>query len=305
MNPQLAEYVWFDGKLVPTESARVPITAHAIHYGTSAFEGIRAYWNSENLYIFRVDDHLRRLRRSGGYYSIPLPFSDEELKEAIIRLCRKNCIRESCYIRPFHFVGENGIKLFIDGQTITHMAIFALPFGDLFSKNGISACVSRWRKFSDVSTPTQAKMGGNYLNSIVATMDARERGFDEAILLNLRGFVSEAPGENVFVVRDGRLATPPVSSSALDGITRDAVFAISKDMGYRVSTRPVRQAQLYGADEIFLTGTAAEITPVTSIDGKEIGNGEPGPVTRGVMAGYHDIVTGRNEKYAGWLTGVY
>ena len=236
-----SEYVWFDGHLIPAGSALVPITTHAIHYGTSAFEGIRAYWEGRNLHMFRVEDHLRRFRRSGGYYSMPLHFSDEDLREAMIALCRKNRIRHSCYIRPFHFVGENGINLYVDEHAATHVAIFALKLGDIFPKDGISACISRWRKFSGSATPAQAKMGGNYLNSIMATMDAKGRGYDEAILLNHRGFVSEAPGENIFLVSGGALTTPPISAPALDGITRDTAITIARDAGYRVSARPIRK----------------------------------------------------------------
>lgn len=305
MKLPLARYVWLDGRLVTAERARVPITTHAIHYGTSAFEGIRAYWSTGNLRIFRVNDHLKRLRRSGEHYSMSLDFSDEQLKEAMIILCRKNNMRRSCYIRPFYFVGEYGISLHVNRSAPTHMAMFVFPFGDLFDKRGISACISSWKRFSAASIPTQAKMGGNYLNSIIATIDAKERGFDEAILLNLRGYVSEAPGENIFAICGNRLITPPSSSSALEGITRDVVLKLARDARYHTVVKPIRKEHLYGADEVFLCGTAAEVTPVTTIDGKKIGDGRPGPVTEEIMARYCDVVLGRDAKYSDWLTEVY
>ena len=181
----ISKFIWFDGKFVPKDKALIPVTTHAIHYGTSIFEGIRAYWNSENLFIFRLNEHVRRFRNSGGYYNISLRFSNTEIKNAVIEICKKNRIKRSCYIRPFYFVGQYGINLHVTKKAPTHLAMFSFPFGDLFDKNGISACISKWRKFSDISTPTQAKMGGNYLNSILATQDAKNRGFDEAILLDL------------------------------------------------------------------------------------------------------------------------
>ena len=204
----ISKYIWFDGKFVSEDKAKVPVTTHAIHYGTSIFEGIRAYWNSENLFVFRLNEHIKRFRNSGKYYNILLRFSDAEIKNAVINLCKKNKIKKSCYIRPFYFVGQYGINLHVTKKAPTHAAMFSFPFGDLFNKNGISTCISKWKKFSDISTPTQAKMGGNYLNSILATQDAKSRGFDEAILLDRFGDVSEAPGENIFVVKNNNLITP-------------------------------------------------------------------------------------------------
>jgi len=177
-----SKFVWFDGKFVPVDKAKVPVTTHAIHYGTSVFEGIRAYWNSKNLFIFRLDEHIKRFRNSGKYYSISLNFTDTQIKNAIINLCKKNKMKKSCYIRPFYFVGNYGINLHVTENAPTNVAIFMFPFGDLFSKKGIIAGVSSWRKFSVSSTPPQAKMGGNYLNSILATQEAKRNGYDEAIL---------------------------------------------------------------------------------------------------------------------------
>lgn len=299
----ISKFIWFDGKYVTSEKAKVPVTTHAIHYGTSIFDGIRGYWNSENLYIFRLADHLKRFRNSGKFYSISLNFSDGQISNAIVNLCRKNGIRQSCYIRPFYFVGQYGINLHVNEKSPTHVAIYTAIFGDLFDKNGITTCVSSWRKFSDATTPTQAKMGGNYLNSILATQECKRNGFDEAILLDLKGNVSEAPGENIFLVRDEQLITPPISSSALDGITRDTIITLAHDMGYKTSIRKIPKSELYLADEIFLTGTAAEITPIIQIDHKKIG--KVGKITKSMITAYNDVVMNKNDKYSNWLTAVY
>ena len=305
MKFSLSKYIWFDGKLIPLDKAKIPVTTHAIHYGTSIFEGIRAYWNLKNLYVFRLNDHVKRFRNSGKFYNITLNFSDRQIEKAVIDLCKKNKIKKSCYIRPFYFVGQYGINLHVTRNAPTHTAIFSFPFGDLFNKNGISATISKWRKFSDLSTPTQAKMGGNYLNSILATQDAKQRGFDEAILLDQFGNVSEAPGENIFLVKNNRLVTPPLSSSALDGITRKSIITLAKDMKLKVKVRKVSKKELKIADEIFLSGTAAEITPIIKIDRKKVGNGKVGNMTKLFMNTYSDIVMNNNENYSNWLTAVY
>jgi len=305
MKLPLSKYVWFDGKYVLTEKAKVPITTHAIHYGTSIFEGIRGYWNGKNLYVFRLDEHVKRFRRSGQFYNISLNFSDKVITDAVTGICKKNKIKESCYIRPFYFVGDYGINLHVTEKAPTNVAIFSFLFGDLFDKNGISAGVVSWRKFSDKSTPTQAKMGGNYLNSIIATQEAKRNGIDEAILLDHNENVSEAPGENIFIVRDGQLLTPSLASSALEGITRDAVIKIARDLDIDVVEREIARSELVMSDEIFLTGTAAEITPIISMDSKKIGNGKPGVITKKLMQEYTDIVMKKNDNYSHWLTAVY
>ncbi|MBA4717842.1 MAG: branched-chain amino acid transaminase [Nitrosopumilus sp.] len=305
MKLPLSKYVWFDGKYVLTENAQVPITTHAIHYGTSIFEGIRAYWNGKNLYIFRLDEHVKRFRRSGQFYNISLNFSDKIITDAIIGICKKNKIKKSCYIRPFYFVGDYGINLHVTEKAPTSVAIFTFLFGNLFNKNGISAGVVSWRKFSDMSTPSQAKMGGNYLNSIIATQEAKRNGVDEAILLDHNGNVSEAPGENIFIVRNGQLITPSLASSALEGITRDAIIKIAKDLDIDVVERDIVRSELVISDEIFLAGTAAEITPIISMDSKKIGNGKPGDITKKMMQEYTDIVMNKNDNYSHWLTVVY
>lgn len=305
MKLPLSKYVWFDGKFIVSNKAMVPITTHAIHYGTSVFEGIRAYWNEKNLFVFRLDEHIKRFRRSGQFYNISLNFSDKIINDAIIGICKKNKIKKSCYIRPFYFVGDYGINLHVTEKAPTNVAIFTFPFGDLFNKSGITAGVVSWRKFSDMSTPPQAKMGGNYLNSIIATQEAKRNGFDEAILLDHNGNVSEAPGENIFIVREGQLITPPLSSSALNGITRDAIIKIARDLDIEVSETEIARSELTISDEIFLTGTAAEITPIISMNGRKIGDGKPGDITKKMMDEYTDIVMNKNQDYSHWLTAVY
>jgi branched-chain amino acid aminotransferase len=301
----ISELIWFDGKFVKHDNAKIPVTTHAIHYGTSIFEGIRAYWNGEKLNIFRLDEHITRFRNSGKFYDITLNFSNKEIKNAIINLCKRNKIKTSCYIRPFYFVGQYGINLHVTKKAPTHTVIFCFPFGDLFDKNGITACISKWRKFNDSSTPTQAKMGGNYLNSILATQDAKKRKFDEAILLDKDGKVSEAPGENIFIVKNKTLITPPLSSSALDGITRKSILEYSKIIGIKSKIKKITKDELKKADEVFLTGTAAEITPVIKIESKIIGNGKVGQITKQVMSTYSEIVMNNNKKFSKWLTNVY
>ncbi|SMH71819.1 branched-chain amino acid transaminase [Candidatus Nitrosotalea okcheonensis] len=305
MKPFVPKFVWFDGKIVKDEDAKVPVMTHAIHYGTSVFEGLRGYWDSKNLNIFRLQDHIKRFRNSGKVYSISLRFTDKEIANAIIQICKKNNVKESCYIRPFYFVGKHGINLHVTEKTPTHAVIVMFPFGELFNKNGIKIGTSSWRRIHDISTPPLAKMGGNYLNSILATQESKRNGYDEAILLDHLGNISEAPGENIFVVRDGKLLTPPPSSSALEGITKDSVVKIAEDLGYQIIEREIPRTEIYFADEVFLTGTAAEITPVISVDNKMIGDGKVGKITRDIKKIYSDITMGKNKKYSKWITSVY
>ena len=305
MKSFVPKFVWFDGKLVKDEDAKVSVMTHAIHYGTSVFEGLRGYWNSKNLYIFRLDDHIKRFRNSGKVYSISLKFTDKEIAEAIIQLCKKNNVRQSCYIRPFYFVSRYGINLHVTENTPTHTAIVMFPFGELFNRNGIRVGISSWRRIHDISTPPLAKMGGNYLNSILATQECKRNGYDEAILLDNLGNISEAPGENIFMLRDGKLLTPPPSSSTLEGITKDSVIQIANDLGYKTIEREIPRTEIYFADEIFLTGTAAEISPIISVDGKKVGTGKPGEITRRIRMSYSDITMLRSKKYSKWLTPVY
>lgn len=296
--------VWLDGKFMDLSEAVVPVTTHALHYGTTAFEGIRAYWNGDNLYVFRVNDHVRRLRRSGFFYDMVTPYTAAEITGAIIGTCAKNGLKESTYIRPLLFVGECGISLHVQKETTTRLAVIVFPMHKYFSDGGISAGVVACRRFSDVSTPVQAKMSGNYLNSILATMEARRNGYEEAIMLDQTGNVSEAAGANIFLVRDGSLVTPDRASSALDGITRDTVVRLAKERGISTEFRRVSPSELYTSEEVFLTGTAAEVAPVISMGGRILGTG-PGPVTKTIMDMYADAVSGRAEVPDGWLTPVY
>jgi len=305
MKPFAPKFVWFDGKLVRDEDAKVPVMTHAIHYGTSVFEGLRGYWNSKNLNIFRLQDHIKRFRNSGKVYSIALRFTDKEIANAIIQICKKNNVKESCYIRPFYFIGKHGINLHVTENTPTHAAIVMFPFGELFNRNGIKVGISSWRRINDISTPPLAKMGGNYLNSILATQESKRNGYDEAILLDHLGNISEAPGENIFIIRDGKLLTPPPSSSALEGITKDSVVKIAEDLGYQTVEREIPRTEIYFADEVFLTGTAAEISPVISVDGKKVGDGKVGKITENIRKVYSDITMGKNKKYSKWITPVY
>jgi branched-chain amino acid aminotransferase len=305
MKPFVPKFVWFDGKLVRDEDAKVPVMTHAIHYGTSVFEGLRGYWNSKNLNIFRLQDHIKRFRNSGKVYSIALRFTDKEIANAIIQICKKNNVKESCYIRPFYFIGKHGINLHVTENTPTHAAIVMFPFGELFNRNGIKVGISSWRRIHDISTPPLAKMGGNYLNSILATQESKRNGYDEAILLDHLGNISEAPGENIFIIRDGKLLTPPPSSSALEGITKDSVVKIAEDLGYQTVEREIPRTEIYFADEVFLTGTAAEISPVISVDGKKVGDGKVGKITENIRKVYSDITMGKNKKYSKWITPVY
>ncbi len=305
MNLSLYDLVWFDGSFVPLEQATVPITTHALHYATSAFEGIRGYWNGSNLNLFRLDDHIKRLRRSGKYYDISLNYTDAQITQAIVGICQKNNVKESCYVRPFYFVGDHGISMHVTRDAPTKMAVFAFPFGNLFTKTGISVVISTWLKSSDASTPIQAKMGGNYLNSIISTGQAKSMGADEAILLDASDNVCEAPGENLFIVSGDELFTPPISS-VLDGITRNTVFTIAEHMNIKATAKTIHKSEFIKADEIFLTGTASEIIPVTLVDSKLIGGGKPGPLTTMILEKYHDVVMGNVPQYTDtWLTPVY
>jgi len=305
MKTFVPKFVWFDGKFVKDDEAKVSVMTHAVHYGTSVFEGLRGYWNSKNLYIFRLKDHIKRFRNSGRVYSISLRFTDKQIADAITGLCKKNNVRESCYIRPFYFVGRYGINLHVTENSPTHAAVVMFPFGDLFNKNGIRTGISSWRRIHDISTPPLAKMGGNYLNSILATQECKRNGYDEAILLDHLGNISEAPGENIFIIRDGKLLTPSSSSSALEGITKDSVIKIAKDLGYETIERDIPRTEVYFADEVFLTGTAAEITPIVSVDGKSVGDGKVGKITQKLQSTYSEITMGRNKRYSRWITPVY
>ena len=305
MRTKGAEFIWFDGRFVKWEEATIPVMSHVLHYGTSVFEGIRAYFAKNNLYIFRLRDHMERLHRSARVYSFALNYSAKELCDATIDLLRRVSIKESCYIRPLTFVGIHGIDLNITKDSPTHTVIIIFPFAKYFKGEGIKACVSSWRRIHDTSTPPMAKAAGNYLNSILATQESRNNGYNESILLDTEGDVSEAAGENIFIVRNKKIYTPFTAFSVLEGITRDSAMTIARNMGYELAERPIVRTELYMADEVFLTGTAAEIIAVTNIDGIQIGDGREGPVTRSIREMYTKIVSAEIKDYLGWLTPVW
>lgn len=302
MKDKGVDLVWFDGQYLKWEEAKVPIFVHALHYGTAVFEGIRGYSAADNLYIFRLKEHMERLHKSANVYSFTTKFSVDELSNATVELIRKNSIKESCYIRPLTFVGLHGIDLNVTENSPTHTTIIIFPFAKYFKGDGISACVSSWRRIHDDSIPPMTKASGNYLNSVLATQECRRNGYDESILLDRNGCVSEASGENIFVVRNGKLHTPQLSDSILEGITRNTAITIARELGYEVVERPISRTELYLAEEIFLTGTAAEIIAITKIDGNVVGNGKEGIVTKSIRENYEKIVNGKSERYMGWLT---
>jgi branched-chain amino acid aminotransferase len=302
MKDKGVDLVWFDGQYLKWEEAKVPIFVHALHYGTAVFEGIRAYSSDDNLYIFRLKEHMERLHKSADVYSFTTKFSVDELCNATVELIRKNGIKISCYIRPLTFVGLHGIDLNVTKNSPTHTTIIIFPFAKYFKGDGISACISSWRRIDDESIPTMAKASGNYLNSVLATQECRRNGYDESILLDKKGRVSEASGENLFVVRNGKLHTPQLSDSILEGITRNTAIIIAKELGYKVVERPISRTELYLAEEIFLTGTAAEIIAITKIDGTVVGDGKEGMITKSIRENYERIVIGKSKKFMGWLT---
>ncbi|WP_054853363.1 branched-chain amino acid transaminase [Vulcanisaeta distributa] len=302
------KYVWMDGKLIPEKEAVIPILTHALHYGTSVFEGIRAYWSSDsnNLYIFRARDHYIRFRNSAKIMGIRINYSIDELIKATVELLKANEVHENVYIRPITFVSASTVNLDIRNLE-TSTAIIAIPFGHYLEPKGVRAKVVSWLRVHNSMFPMKAKVGGIYVNSVIALLDAKVSGFDEAILLNRDGYVAEGSGENIFIVKDGVLYTPPTYDSILEGITRDTVITIARDLGgLTVIEKRITREELYTADEVFFTGgTAAEVTPVVNIDGRVIGNGEPGPVTLKVRSYYMDVVHGKVSKYMNWLMPVY
>ena len=305
MKTKGAEFIWFDGKLVKWEEATVPVMSHALHYGTSVFEGIRAYPTKNNLYVFRLKEHMERLHRSASVYSLSVKYSAKELCDATIELLKRNSIKESLYIRPLTFIGMHGIDLNITKDSPTHTVIITFPFAKYFSGEGLKVCVSSWRRNHDSSTPPMAKAAGNYLNSILAIQESKRNGYDESVLLDLEGNVSEASGENIFIIRNDIIYTPYSANSVLEGITRDTTITIARDMGYEFAERPISRTELYMSDELFLTGTAAEIIAVTNIDGHQIGNGREGPVTKSIREMYTKLVSAGVKKYMDWLTPVW
>jgi branched-chain amino acid aminotransferase len=298
--------IWIDGKIVPWADATVHVMTHSLHYGSAMFEGIRAYKTDHGSMIFRLDAHIQRLYRSASIYDIKIPFEKHEVARAIKDLFLSNKIDE-CYIRPILFYGWDEVGINPKGNKV-HLAIAMWPWlpylGEDGLRKGIRCKISSWARIDSRSLPTMAKAAANYANSILAKTEAQKLGYDEAILLNTSGMVTEGTGENLFVVRDQVLCTPPLSAGILPGITRDSVLRLGRDLGYRVKERNISRGELLISDEVFLTGTAAEVTPVKEIDADQIGNGSIGPVTEKIQSKYLNLVRGRDPAYASWLEPV-
>jgi branched-chain amino acid aminotransferase len=302
-----SEIIWLDGKLVPWHEANVHILTHTLHYGFGVFEGIRCYQtNKKKSIVFRLQEHVDRLFGSATILGIQIPYAKEEIFNTILQVVRENRLEE-CYIRPIVFLGNNKIGLNPNGVNV-RVAIAAWPWGtylgdDALNK-GIRVRISSFTRHHVNITMTKAKACGYYINSIMAKAEAVQDGYDEAILLDTNGFVSEGSGENIFLLHKGTLSTPSLSCSNLDGITRDAVIEICKDLNIPLEERCITRDEMYLADEIFLTGTAAEITPVREVDNRVIGSGKKGETTDRIQKTFFDIVRGENPKFDKWLTEV-
>ena len=298
--------IWMDGQMVDWRDARVHVLSHTLHYGCGAFEGVRAYNTVHGTAIFRLREHTERLFNSAKILRMKIPFGFEQVIEAQREVVRANKL-ESCYLRPLAWIGSEKLGVSPKGNTI-HLMIAAWAWGAYLGeeglKRGIRVKTSSYTRHHVNITMTQAKAVSNYTNSILANMEATDDGYDEALLLDASGFVSEGAGENVFVVKNGVVYTPDLSAGALNGITRGTVFAICADLGIRIVEKRITRDELYIADESFFTGTAAEVTPIRELDRVEIGSGSRGPVTEKIQSAFFDIVNGRNAKYAEWLTKV-
>jgi branched-chain amino acid aminotransferase len=296
-----AELIWLNGEFVPWDEAKVHVLSHGLHYGSGVFEGIRCYETERGPAIFRHADHLDRLAKSAEMYYLQLPSSIDEIRAATHELIGRNGLR-SCYIRPLAFRGYGEMGLYAPEAPVDVM-IAVWPWGAYLGeegkRNGIRAKVSSWQRISSGSLIPHAKASGQYLNSILAKTESANAGYEEAILLDERGFVCEGSGENIFVVREGVIITPPHTASILDGVNRKSVIQIARDLGYTVEERDLARAELYLAEEIFLTGTAAELVPVREVDEHELGR--PGEITRHVQAKFEDALYGRADEYLEWL----
>jgi branched-chain amino acid aminotransferase len=299
-----AELIWKNGEFVPWDEANVHVLTHGLHYGSGVFEGIRCYDTEIGPAIFRHQDHLDRLAKSAELYYLPLDYSLEEIREATKELIRRNGLR-SCYIRPLAFRGYGEMGLYAQSAPVD-VVVAVWPWGAYLGedgkKKGVRAKVSSWRRISPAGLIPHAKASGQYLNSILAKTETANAGYDEAILLDERGFVCEGSGENIYLVREGEIVTPGHASSILDGINRKSVIQIARDLGYTVVERDVARAELYLAEEVFLTGTAAELVPVREIDDHDLG--EPGEITRVIQGKFDDALNGRLEEYREWLDPV-
>lgn len=301
-----SEYIWFDGQLIPWDAAQVHVTTHALHYGSSIFEGIRAYATPRGPAILGLEAHLQRFFDSARIMRIQIPFSLAELRRAVLETVHRNG-HQGCYIRPLAFRGSETFSL--NARICpTHVVIITFEWGRYLGadalEKGVDVMVSSWRRMATDTFAAMAKAGGNYINSQFVAMEASDYGFVEGIALDVNGFVSEGSGENIFVVYRGEIYTPPASASALMGITRHYAITLARELGYRVREENIPREMLYIAEEIFFTGTAAEITPVRSVDRIPIGKGERGPLTQRIQEEFFAIVNGKKADRFNWLTFV-
>ena len=296
--------IWMDGQLIDWRDAKVHVLTHTLHYGCGAFEGVRAYQTDKGTAIFRLQEHTQRLFNSAKILRMQIPFSQEQLNEAHKQVLRENKLT-SAYIRPLVWIGSEKLGVSPKGNTV-HAMIAAWTWGAYLGEDGLNKGIriktSSYARHHVNITMTQAKTVSNYTNSILANMEATDDGYDEALLLDSSGFVSEGAGENLFLVKDGVVYTPDLSAGALNGITRNTVLHICKDLGLEVVQKRITRDECYIADEMFFTGTAAEVTPIRELDRIPIGQGARGPITANIQSAFFDIVNGRNPKYAHWLT---
>ena len=301
-----ADLIWMNGEFVAWDDAKVHVLTHGLHYGTGVFEGIRCYDSEVGPAVFRHREHLQRLHRSAELYYMPMPYDVEALRAATHELIGRNGLR-SCYIRPIAFRGYGQMGLNpLEAPVDVTIAVWewGAYLGDEGKANGIRAKVSSWRRISPASLIPSAKASGQYLNSVLAKIESLKAGYEEAILLDDHDHVCEGTGENIFVVWEGRIVTPPPAASILDGITRKSAVQIARDLGIEVIERDIVRAELYLADEVFMTGTAAELVPVREIDDHTIGSGSPGELTRAIQAAFEDALHGRDKRYRDWLDPV-
>jgi branched-chain amino acid aminotransferase len=300
------EKIWMDGELVPWENAKIHVLTHALHYGSGVFEGIRAYETKRGPAVFRLEDHVRRLFRSSHIYQIEVPFSPDEISDAIKDTVRANGLA-SCYIRPLIYrgYGEMGLNPLLAPVNVS-IAVWAWGayLGEEALEAGARAKISSWKRNDHNMLPPAAKATGQYINSSLAKVEALKGGYDEAIMLNVHGTVTDGSGENVFIVKDGVVFTPPVSAGCLDGITRDSVITVARDLGYEVREQELVRADLYTADEAFFTGTAAEVCPIREIDDRKVTANGRGPITKEIQQTFFGAARGEIAKYERWLTHV-
>jgi branched-chain amino acid aminotransferase len=302
-----ADVIWMNGEFVPWDEAKVHVLTHGLHYGTGVFEGVRCYdTESSGPAVFRHADHVDRLFKSAELYYMPIPYDREALRQATLELIGRNGLR-SCYIRPLVFRGYGTMGLFpLEATVDVAIAVWEWGsyLGDEGKRNGVRAKISSWRRIDGASLIPHAKATGQYLNSVLAKIESHKAGYEEAILLDDRGFVCEGSGENLFVVSDGVITTPPQTASILDGINRKSIIQIARDLGFEVVERDLARAELYLADELFCTGTAAELTPIREVDDHQVGAGKPGEITRAVQKAFEDALHGRSDRYREWLDPV-